>query len=223
MDVAQLVLDYLDSLKWPILVAAVLGVSFTRYRAELGRVLEKLGDRLTAVKTPLGEATFEQPKDLRPPDEAPTLVNAEQNPTQDVEQLAAKFQDDLATVAAQAEQTRTVLEAERTNLTIELAAARLWLFYEQVYRLVFGTQIQLIEHVQRAEPAGSPRNELEAFHRAHLNQNGVIVSFEHFVAFLLSSELILFDPTTQRYRLGQWGAGFLSYLERNVISKYKLM
>ena len=100
------------------------------------------------------------------------------------------------------------------------------LVYEQIYRKIFGTQIQLLKRLRLYEN-GLKENRLKEFYNLYLTLSRSIgyeqmPSFMEYVDFLKFNILITHEPTTDVYQLTVAGEYFLRYLqEQQILDSFK--
>lgn len=207
MRLAAVFLDYLNILRWPLLVAVFLAWFFNRYRDHVGRLL----DRINSFKAPLGlgELGFE-----------PNQQIAGEEDEADFD-----FEDDVVALAeagvrveyeGRLEELQNQQQAQLDYLFEQIAIKDLSLDYERIYRVVYGSQVSALRSM-RATPEGVPRGVLEA----HLDQAKQTLTavpwiqrltFEDWFGFLQRSGLALV-ALDGLYRITSKGTGFLFYIE----------
>jgi hypothetical protein len=199
LDQARLVLDYVEALVWPVVVAGLLGAALALFRPEIGRLI----DRMRRLAVGPGSAEFTQgeqgvPGRGEPVDGAPDKV------AELVRQRAEELEREYGTRVAE--------------LSERLGATDFYWFCERVYRTIYGSQIRLLQHLQARADAGSSVPELVVFFQQHVEAVRLVNpayggSFEAYVGYLAASQLIVQDPTAPtRYRISPQGVGFLAYL-----------
>jgi hypothetical protein len=202
-------LDYLDVLAWPVLVASTLIYVFWRFRENMSGLI----DRIVEVRVPgggaLGIAPPQQPANV---DEAVLDDDEDEILTQIVNDYEAQLQE-------RGEQ----YEQQEAQLRSDLFIARLELDLERTYRWIFGSQIQALRALQDAHPASVPRTLVEPifdaakaqypdFHRAS--------TFETWIRFLLNEGIAgslveqLGDGTC---KVTLKGTAFLATLDANPV------
>lgn len=225
MDVTRLVLDFIDSLKWVVLVAFVLAWVLYRYKKEIAAAIASLSNRPVIVKTPLGGVELGPQPDVTPPDKPPPQAP----PVSDemLNELLQEHEQALATVETVAK-TNAQLTAEVTELRTayeglarEYLAARQALYYEQVYRFIFGSQIELLQWLRIWYPNTQPIGTLNVYHQKYVGLATAanvpyVLSFNEYLRFLVTSQLI--ELIALDVRLTDNGAGFCDYLVANNLS-----
>ena len=194
MDVAELVLDYLDTLKWPVVVLALATVLIWRYHDEIGRLLAGLFSRVKSLETPIGRATFEPGEQVVATD-GPVSPNA-------ADEL------DLA------RQSQQQLQATVEQLQSEYNALRAFFLHEYVFRIIYGTQIELLHGLNAVYPQGVDETRLPSTSHARfleLSKAGDW-SLEQYLRFLFFNGLMEKLQATNTYRITENGRAFLQYL-----------
>jgi hypothetical protein len=118
--------------------------------------------------------------------------------------------------AKKAEQEASV-RAEEANLYLT------YYLYERTYRVIFGTQIRLLKHLNSVPFASAA--ELKAFHDAHLQMAGALSAnyhydFGHYLGFLTSSWLVTM-VSPESYSITNFGRGFLHYMVESGLSEWR--
>ena len=90
-------------------------------------------------------------------------------------------------------------------------------FFEFIYRLIFGSQINLLYALKNNNLLS--KEILEAMHRRSLSKD---YPFDLYINFLENNNLILFNSSSGLYTITPLGLAFLDYLEKNQISLNKL-
>jgi len=202
MDQAELALRWFQTIIWPPAVIVGLAVLFRREIAELTRRLTKVG----VSGGPYAEMT--------PPQ---TQVDIAEAPSSASDEVMAKAMQEVETKADQA-QEEAVARGEEANLYL----AYYW--YERLYRLIFGSQIRLLDYMN-SRPGSTNVVELKPFHEEHLGQMRALnpqytYDLNAYLAFLQSSWLIATADGIQ-YALTDFGRGFLHYLIDGALPRWK--
>ena len=199
MDQARLVLDYVEAVVWPVVVAGLLVTALLLFRPEIGRLI----DRMRRLAVGPGSAEFTQ---------------AEQGVRGRAE-AAGEAPEKLAELVRQrAEQLEREYQTRGADLSERLGAADFYWYCERVYRTIYGSQIALLQHLQARDPAGSSVGALVPFFQQHVKAVQLVNpayagSFDAYIGYLAASQLIVQDPTDPtRYRISPQGVGFLAYL-----------
>lgn len=212
VDVARLILDYIDSLKWVVLLSLVLAWLLRDYRLEIAKAITQLARRLTKLPTPVGPLEFEpEQQQVEPPPEEPP-----QAPAVDVETVTQSN----AQLTAEIAELRTAYE----GLAREYQTTRQVLYYEQVYRLIFGSQIDLLQWLRSAYPNPQPSGTLNVYHQKYVglargSNATYVLLFDEYLRFLFTSQLI--EPVGLDVKLTENGVGFLDYLTTGNLSLFR--
>lgn len=223
MDVARLVLDFIDSLKWAALVAVVLAWLLYRYKKEIGAAIASLSNRPVKMKTPLGDVELGPQPDVTPPDkpapQAPPVSDEMLNELLQEHEQALANVETVAKTNAQLTAEITELRTAYEGLAREYLAARQALYYEQVYRFIFGSQIELLQWLRIWYPNTQPIGTLNVYHQKYVGLATAVpyvLSFNEYLRFLFTSQLI--ELIALDVRLTENGAGFCDYLVANNLS-----
>lgn len=206
MDVARLILDYIDSLKWPALLTAFAFVVVFFYRPQFNALLAGLADRLRGAKVgPTGvELMFDQGEATNPPAPNEPLPNepVALETTKLVGQLAKEYASSMLASAREIEQWRDAYE----KVVTDYSTTRLYWFYEWVYRMLFQSQIDLLRALMSVYPQGLSEVALHPFYQ---RVSDLGWDFPGYVQFLVGNGLVTYDGA--EYQLADYGRGFLEY------------
>ena len=218
MDTARLVLDYIDVLKWPVVVVGLALLLLFVFRRQIPGVVDWLKERTKSVEVGPGGVRWTAQAGQGPvaPDQPlPRQGAAETLP--ELEQITAE-RDQRA-----AESQRW--QAEYEGLSAEYQTARLYLYYEQVYRAIFGTQIELLQALASIYPqSGLPPPAIGTTHepgRTYLTRfylrfqslfPGATWNSQEYIAYLLRVQLVK-PGDLDAYVITDYGKGFLSYID----------
>lgn len=86
---------------------------------------------------------------------------------------------------------------------------------ERVYRLIFGTQLGILQLLNMQELNGIAKFALGEIYKQ--NPISATYPFESYIGFLETNQLIKFNLLTNSYYITPFGKFFLGYLERNQI------
>jgi hypothetical protein len=105
-------------------------------------------------------------------------------------------------------------DAQREALITHLAATQLVLSFEVINRLIWGSQIDLLLHVN-TRPEGTTRNELQPFYETAVAQHpGGLQDYpyDRYLNFLVSQGLLV--STNNTFQITAFGQEFLAHLAR---------
>jgi hypothetical protein len=195
---------------WPLATLVFFLILAFGFRKRVGLIIDKIGPAIDRVKkagpveltaAPQNQQAVkvsdEAPPKIFHPLESPVLKNREDAIRRDVEKL---FPDDLA--------------ARANSLITHLAATQLTLAFETINRLIWGSQLELLLHVNSL-PIGAAVDELKPFYdkAAAAHQEGLKdYSFESYIGFLINSGLLL--RSNGRVLITPFAKEFLSHLAR---------
>lgn len=123
------------------------------------------------------------------------------------------YQQKIDEMAATAEQIVSGVQTERDNF-IKLY------HFERTYRLIFGSQIQILRVISNLPQKMANSVLLEAFYRRS-GWAGSTYSFRNYMNFLETSFYVKYDPTTDCFVIESLGEEFLNYLTNNQIPENK--
>jgi hypothetical protein len=195
---------------WPLATLIFFLILASGFRKRVGHILDKIGPAIDRLKragpvelTPAPQnqqpvkVSAEAPPKVFHPLESPVLKSQEEAISRDIEKL---FPDDIP--------------ARANALITHLAATQLTLAFERINILIWGSQLELLLHVN-SSPTGAAVDELKPFYdkAAAVHQNGLKeYSFESYVGFLINSGLLL--RTNGRVLITPFAKEFLSHLAR---------
>lgn len=199
MDQARLVLDYVEALVWPLVVAGLVATALALFRQQIGELINRMR-RLTVG--PSG-AEFDAAAQA-----APERGEAIEEAPEKIAEL----------VRQQADELEREYQTHMAELSQRLGATDFYWFCERVYRIIYGSQIRLLQHLQVRGDAGSSVAELVPFFQQHVEAVRVVNpayggAFDAYIGYLAASQLIVQDASVPpRYRISAQGVGFLAYL-----------
>ncbi len=208
----ELILDYILVLIWPLLVALVVVYLLRRYGTQFGGLI----DRIKTVKVFGTEMGFTEAADQQraAADEEAAEGTLDDNPddAELIDQLTESYEQRLA------EQQLEAAE-ERRRLLRQVAVKSLQVEYEQIYRVIYGSQIAALRSIRASPDEIAPREALEA----HMNQVKSTLTlipfvqamtFETWIGYLVTSGLaIQREEDRDTYRITSKGSGFLDYID----------
>jgi len=200
LEAYRITVDLVTGIAWPVAVGCLLSFFLYKYRVEVGGLLR----RVRAVSMPFA------------------LVTADQEAPEDVEKAVGELSKTTGEKGAgQASKASTREEWERRAMDYRTA-----LMYEQAYRVIFGTQLELLRFLNLNQ-AGLSADELDYFYQMHLtttrsaapSAGSYYIPREQFLGFLTGWGLV--QVTDNRYAITDFGQGFLEYLTRARIPPVK--
>jgi hypothetical protein len=188
---------------WPLAILIFLLVLAFGFRKQVGRAIDRVKKagpvELTAA--PQNQQPVEVPTEAPPkifhPLESPLLRSREEAIRSDIEKL---FPDDVT--------------ARVNALITHLAATQFALAFESINRVIWGSQLELLLHVNSLS-AGVNVDELRPFYEKAVStsQDGLKeYSFESYIGFLVNSGLLF--RTNGRVLITPFAKEFLSHLAR---------
>lgn len=187
----RLLLEYIKTLIWPLIALIFL----FNFRSRIGNFL----DRLTNITGPGGfGASAESPR-----------AQTEEPPP-----------DDLVTQAISNLNERVILaEGRATELERKTNELLIQLHFERVYRLIFGSQIGLLQYLEILGEKGLTKFEIGELYKN--NPISTTYSLENYIGFLLNNQLIQINPVNTTHQITPVGKFFLDYLIKNQIPTNK--
>ena len=220
MEVAELTLDFIAAMKWPVMIVALVGFLVWQYHDLLGTLVKGLSERTETLTTPVGSATFATNQQADAAPEAPVAPPTSEQRASTAAGLGAEddpgappASERPASTTASLEAELVSLRSERDGLAESFQRANHALYAEQVYRLIFGSQVELLRALNNA-PVGLGANDLQKFYAAYLRgASRVTWTFNEYIAFPIRAELVEQpDPNTNHYVIAPNGRYFLSYV-----------
>lgn len=86
---------------------------------------------------------------------------------------------------------------------------------EVVYRLIFGSQIGILQWLTTNEHQGVPKSQIEAAYAK--NPISATYPFENYIGFLINNQLVRLDASSTTLHITPVGKFFLDYLAKNQI------
>lgn len=209
----QEVLDLLTVVRWPV-AAVLLGViGFILFRKSVVSLL----DRITSVSRE-GLKTSAPTGQIAPDTEnvsrARELIDVLASPV--IKETEARIKNDLK------ERGLDYQSETAQVLTSHLAATQLVVFFEETYRIIFGSQIFMLKIANQNRADGVSFDDIAA-HFKNLQQVHSPAfdkwTTDTYVSFLLSSSLL--TAREDRYRVTNLGVEFLQWMAKNGIPEGK--
>lgn len=200
MEAYRITVDLVTGIAWPVAVGGLVSFFLYKYRVEVGELLR----RVRAVSLPFA------------------FVTADQEAPKDVEKAVGELSKTTGEKGAGPARTvGTTQDWEQRAVEYKTA-----LIYEQAYRVIFGTQLDLLRFLNLNQ-AGLSADELDYFYQMHLttvrsaspSRGSYHIPREQFLSFLTSWGLV--QVTDNRYAITDFGQGFLEYLTRARIPPVK--
>lgn len=88
------------------------------------------------------------------------------------------------------------------------------IFYEKTYRLIFNSQLKILNMLNTTNPTLIV-SEVYEIYKATIWNKSVIYSFQNYMGYLLASGLIDLDKKDNSYQITPTGKAFLKYLNEN--------
>ena len=215
MEWARLVVDYIDTLAWPLAVVGLVVFFGLRFRENIARLL----DRVQEVKGPggLGITTPPPGPGGQSPSD-PSIGGAEADVlTGAMDNLATRLSDTAASLA--------LTETSQEQLKNDYDALYAYYQFERIYRMVYGTQLLLMRSLAVSPERSNSEETLSLYFEEHVRQTAGVSGYtpkrDEYFAFLINSEMIEFDGEAHRYYLTDWGVVFLAYLDHQALSRIK--
>lgn len=188
----QLILDYLKVLIWPLVISGFI-IYFKKN-------IRNLIDRITNIKGPGG-----------------TEIRAEQQQrVEDQEEGIEKIsKGDVKNDLQLSEEKKASTDKDQiiNNLLEQLSSKSLQLEFEQIYRLIFGSQIDLLKRFKDTPNFGESTKDTIFFFVLTQRIFPVFASwtFTKYLNFLFTTNLIYFENDC--YFITDKGKAFLAYIE----------
>jgi hypothetical protein len=201
MNQARLALDYIDVLIWPLVVAGVVTLLVLRFRVEIAALI----GRIRSASGPLGIAFQMGEQQTAEAEEGPAVVAF------------------LSGLLAHKENEITQRIVEATKLTQQLALYQIYYFFERTYRVIFGTQIALLQRLSLATN-GADLSEIIPLYEDNVRlMRLALPTYDYplasYLGFLQASELITVHEG--RHYITEPGRTFLQWMNAERLSPWK--
>ncbi|MCG8344875.1 MAG: winged helix-turn-helix domain-containing protein [Chlorobiales bacterium] len=205
--------ELLTNLEWHHLVFIFSIVFILLFRKPLVNLISRVTsiDKSGLKTTPAPEAQRETEKK-----EAVQELLAEISSSIVLEDIEGKIKTNL-------EEKGLGTEGDTTRVLIKhLAATMILLEFEQIYNLIFGTQISLLKKLNEVVGQGISEHEVQLYfsdvQESHKEEFG-IWSLDQYLNFLIERTLILFKDGS--YHITNLGVEYLTWMARNGKSENK--
>jgi len=206
LENARLALDYIEVLIWPSAILIIV----CRFHRQIGNLI----DRIRRFGW-MGAEVAAGPIKQRVEESAEERAASEESHKAELEDLARR-----AGGAADAWKDAYHQLSER------LSTAELHLSYEMNYRVIYGSQIRLLEFLRAKGSAGASVLELLQFFQQHTTAvqavtPGATPDYVAYLDFLNRTSLVAPQAGPTGYAITDYGKGFLNHLETSNIPKAK--
>lgn len=116
----------------------------------------------------------------------------------------------IKTLASQAEEYKNIAEIEKKDKEFYMIRYH----FEKTYRIIFGSQIKILQALMNSKDQKLPKVIVEAMHR---RSPVPTYPFEEYIRFLITSYLIEYIPKEDNYSITRLGFLFIDYLNKNNI------
>lgn len=211
MDNARLALDYIEVFIWPFVVITAIVIVVWRFHRQIGDLIDRIR-RVGWMGAQVEAGPVEQPME----ESAEQRIASEESHKAELEDLQRRAGD--------------AVDSWRTysyEVWGRLTTANLYLFYERSYRLIYGSQIRLLEFLRSRGPAGASFLDLFQFFQEHVTAvqavtPGAKPDYGAYLGYLKSSEFVTpLAAGAPGYAITDHAKGFLDYLETSNIPKAK--
>lgn len=201
----RLILDYISALKWPALVLIVLYFGRKRIPTIITELLKK--DKVSATLP--GGSSFTFSNNQQEPPSGQTIASTQ------IEEHAEEVQEGTVSITEPPATTSTNDADAYRELTNRLTVAEIQLEFERIWRMIFGTQIEVLLRLKQ-QTGGLSLMRLEYLFQEHLRrltsvgQPPVYANALNWVSWLEQYSLI--QQESGVYKLTPAGEIFLTYL-----------
>lgn len=199
-----LILEYIKVIVWPVIVSGFLLYFRNNIRG--------LIDRITTIKEPGGtEIRAEQERKIEKQEEGIGKIsdeNIKKDLQLQIEEVKKTYEEELS----KEKKASTDKDKIINNLLEQLSFKSLQLEFEQIYKLIFGSQIDLLKRLRQSS-SGEANKDTIFFFALIQRLFTVFASwtFSQYMNFLSTTGLIYFN--NDRYFITDKGKAFLGYIE----------
>ena len=195
-------------LSWPVVTFVTVLLFRKPLLGLLNRLISlKVGKDLLSIDAPLPTLQFEKPIDMGLENRTSLIEQAKYGESPLVQRREELIRQDLEKLPLNNN------PQEAINILVRhLAIAQLFLYAEQVYRTIFGSQIALLKQLNIA--LSLTRDKLESFYETAKDQFPVVYatySFDQYLHYLQSWNLISTDDN-KHYVITDEGKAFLQWI-----------
>lgn len=191
LDKADRIFSFLETSFWPIIILLVIFL----FKTELSNLISKG----VVIILPGGhELRFNEPA----PQQETTQKNPEPKRIEDYKEIEKQYEEKIKELGKGQEELKT-----------QLINAQIYLDFERIYRVIFGTQIDLLKRLRSIFPLGQPSKDTIFFFALTQRLFPVFANwtFAQYLNFLFTSNLIYYDNGS--YFVTDRGKAFLAYIE----------
>lgn len=210
MDIAELVLDYIEVFIWPSVVITAIVIVVWRFHQQIGRLIDRIR-RFGWMGADVAAGPLEQPME----ELAEERIASEESHRAELEDLQRRAGDAVGK-----------WQDAYNQLWPRLTTAELHLSYEMNYRVIYGTQISLLESLREKGSAGASLFEVFLSFQQHITAvlavaPGAKPDYGAYLGFLSTAGLVGPRAGLGGYAITDYGKGFLDYLETSNIPRRK--
>lgn len=197
----HLLLEYIKVLIYPVIIVATLFY----YRKNFTSFI----DRLWKLKFPGGELEAEKQIEAQELEKTEPMSIKELEDLFDDGDLVQNVKENYEKIL---EDTKKSNEETINNLLNEIAIRDLVIDFEKIYKVIFGSQISLLQHLNTKGFSGDTRVYLESFFQTVKNIWPILKDWnlDQYLGYLITKSLI--DTSQGTYKITDRGKSFLSYV-----------
>lgn len=190
-DKADKVFNFLQLSFWPIVALVILFL----FKNQIATLIEKG----IVIMLPGGQ---EVRVGLPAPQQEPTQKNPEPKNIEDFKDITKPYENEISKLGEDREKLRT-----------ELLNIQIYLDFERIYRVIFGSQIELLKRLRTLSPMSEPAKDTIFFFVLNQRLFPTLVNwtFGQYMAFVLNTGLIV--QNNDSYFITDRGRAFLAYIE----------
>jgi len=198
MEIAEIILRYLEVfLAWPVIILIVVVIFLKRFKDPISDFIK----RLVKVEAYGGRMEASRPLEQQKEPKKDLLTKSRS-------EIEKNFRDNPNLVAAE--------YFKLLNCCV----------FEHTFNIIFGTQIDLLEHLSSKGDEGEKYINLAHFHNEYVRRAGTtFYQMNDYLGFLIGYNLIIYEGegSELNVKITKYGVDFLSYIKTSysLVYKYK--
>lgn len=196
----KLFLEYIKVIIYPVIISGFLFY----FRDRIGGLI----DRIKSIKGP-GGTEVDLEDQIKSQQKG---INAEQINLHLKQQISDEIKKEVK--GEYEEKIKKMGESEQQLKTV-LTYTQIYLDFERIYRVIFGTQIELLKRLRANSSLGEAKTDSIFFFVLNQKIYPILSSwnFELYINFLLDNDLVSFQNQNDYYFITDKGRAFLVYIE----------
>lgn len=134
---------------------------------------------------------------------------------------AVQATDTAGTTESAATAQRSDEELVKLHQALSTTQWELW--FERMYRVIYGSQLRVLLHLNRQGVSGTSAADVATIYQQHVSlaDDAAKSDFNRWIGFLTRNNFVMFDTFTNTYHITATGVSFLQYLVNQFIPPFR--